>query len=238
MRYLDHTCQTPEENLALDEALLDLCEEGFPDEILRVWQPEKTFVVLGYANSRQTEVNLNACRLLRVPVLRRCSGGGTVIQGPGCLNFSLILRIRPGKLSTITGTTHWILKRHQRLLASMLKQPVSFEGSSDLAVNSRKCCGHAQRRRRRFLLFHGSFLLNADFRLMEKLLPLPSRHPAYRHGRNHAEFLVNLPLKPKTLKMGLRKTWGATGALKQLPLARMHALVAAQYARRAWNYKF
>jgi len=37
MNYLDLTLPSPEENLACDEALLELCDEGLGDEVLRVW---------------------------------------------------------------------------------------------------------------------------------------------------------------------------------------------------------
>src|ERR1035441_2815400 len=93
MKLCDLTLPTPEENLACDEVLLDLCEAGGSDEVLRFWAPPQYFVVVGYANKAATEVNLPVCRELVIPVLRRCTGGGTVLQGPGVLNYSLILRI-------------------------------------------------------------------------------------------------------------------------------------------------
>src|SRR6266404_876476 len=89
MKYIDLTLGTPAENLACDEALLNMCEEGLEGEILRFWEPKETFVVVGYANQAAREANLEACRAGNVPVLRRCSGGGTVLQGLGCLNYSL-----------------------------------------------------------------------------------------------------------------------------------------------------
>src|SRR5689334_4969218 len=91
MNWLDLTLSSPSLNLALDEALLDQCEEGSSDEVLRFWEPREPFVVLGYSNKVLSEVNLSYCRENNIPVLRRTSGGGTVLQGPGCLNYSLVL---------------------------------------------------------------------------------------------------------------------------------------------------
>ena len=62
MNLCDLTLGTPEENLACDEALLDLCEAGGSDELLRLWALPQYFVVLGYANKTSTEVNLSFCR--------------------------------------------------------------------------------------------------------------------------------------------------------------------------------
>src|ERR1039458_272237 len=79
-------------------------------------------------------------------------------------------------------------------LAKLIKAPVEWRGQTDLAIGGLKCAGNAQRRRRRFLLFHGSFLLHLDLGLLEKILPLPSHQPDYRLNRSHSDFLVNLNL--------------------------------------------
>src|SRR4051794_41196954 len=114
MKYIDLTLPTPPENLACDEALLDLCEAGSEGELVRFWEPQQPFVVLGYANQAATEADLAACKARQIGIFRRCSGGGTVLQGSGCLNYSLILRIpESGALQTITGTNQFILQRQQ-----------------------------------------------------------------------------------------------------------------------------
>src|SRR5579859_427442 len=93
MYCLDLTRPTPVEQLAADEALLDWSEAGHGGELLAFWEPKETFVVVGYANKVATEVNVAACDSRNVPIFRRCSGGGTVVQLPGGLNYSLVLRI-------------------------------------------------------------------------------------------------------------------------------------------------
>src|SRR5512139_3476750 len=92
MQLFDQTFPTPEHNLACDEALLDCAESGEGGETLRFWEPAAPFVVLGHSNRLATEVDAAACERLGIPLLRRCSGGGTVLQAPGCLNYALILR--------------------------------------------------------------------------------------------------------------------------------------------------
>src|SRR6266404_9885638 len=93
MHLCDLTLGSPAENLAADEALLDLCEAGRAGEVLRFWQPAGHFVVVGYANKLASEVHLSFCRDHQIHIYRRCTGGGTVLQGPGVLNYSLVLRI-------------------------------------------------------------------------------------------------------------------------------------------------
>jgi lipoate-protein ligase A len=239
MKYLDRTLDTAQANLACDEALLDACEEGAPDEILRFWDPRQHFVVLGYSNKVATEVNLDSCKALRFPVLRRCSGGGTVLQGPGCLNYALILRIREGSATgNITEANAFIMNRNRNALNSLLGGQVLIQGHTDLTLQGLKFSGNSQRRRRRFLLFHGSFLLDLDLPLVEQALRLPSKQPAYRRNRAHKDFLTNLALQADIIKEAMKHAWGASEMIEEVPEERIDHLVHVKYARDEWNLKF
>jgi lipoate---protein ligase len=238
MKYIDLTFPTPAENLAGDEALLDLCEAGQAGEMLRFWEAREPFVVVGYANHAAREVNLDACRAGGIPVFRRATGGGTVLQGPGCLNYSLFLKIpETGPLQSITGTNNYILERHQTALAPLLHSPVRIQGHTDLAAGDLKFSGNAQRRRRTFLIFHGTFLLQFDIATVEKFLRPPSKQPDYRQNRPHTQFLTNLPLQPDAVKTALREIWQATEPAVDLPLAKLPELVV-KYSSDSWNFKF
>src|SRR5438093_4660534 len=239
MKFCDLTFPTPAENLACDEALLDWCEEGRAEEVLRVWEPTRYFVVVGYGNKVATEVNVPFCQRNEIPVLRRCTGGGTVLQGPGCLNYSLILRADgSGPLQSIRGTNDFILKRHQSVLAELLHAPVERQGQTDLAIGGLKFCGNAQRRRKHFLLFHGSFLLRLDIAQVEKTLRLPSRQPEYRRNRSHGDFLMNLPVPGATVKEALVKTWQANESVGEEPSEQIAVLIREKYGSDEWNLKF
>src|SRR5881392_4202733 len=127
MKYCDLTFPSPEEDLACDEALLDIAEEGREEGILRVWEPAVYFVVLGYGNRLASEVNAAFCRQNTIPILRRCTGGGTVLQGPGLLNYSLILPAGPdGPWHNVTAANRFIMQRHRQALASMLGATVEI----------------------------------------------------------------------------------------------------------------
>jgi lipoate---protein ligase len=239
MKLCDLTLGTPEENLACDEVLLDLCEAGGSDELLRLWALPQYFVVLGYANKSSTEVNLPFCRQYGIPVLRRCTGGGTVLQGPGVLNYSLILRADGSHpCHSIPATNKFILERHRDALAALACAPVEWRGQTDLAIGGLKFAGNAQRRRRHFLLFHGSFLLHLDMSLVEKALPLPSRQPDYRVNRSHADFLINLNVPPHTIKAALAKAWNTAGVLDPIPWDKITLVAREKYSLDEWNLKF
>ncbi len=239
MKLLDLTLPSPAENLACDEVLLDAAEAGWGDEALRFWEPREHFVVVGYANKVATEVNVAACEARGIPVLRRCSGGGTVVQGPGCLNYTLVLRITAdGPLHNIGVANQFIMRQNRAALESVEKRPVAVRGHTDLTIGDRKFSGNSQRRRKHFLLFHGTFLLNFDLALVTELLPMPSKQPDYREHRAHTEFLTNLNLPTNEVKAALRQAWKAAAPLKNLPLEKITALAAEKYATREWNHKF
>jgi lipoate-protein ligase A len=238
MKYFDFTFHTPAENLACDEVLMDLCDKGLEGEILRFWEPKSPFVVLGYANQAAREVNLEACKRLAVPVLRRCSGGGTVVQGPGCLNYSLILKTDTEGLQNISGTNKFILERQITALKPLLKSPPEINGHTDLSVRNLKFSGNAQRRLKNCLIFHGTFLLYFDISLIEKVLPMPSKQPCYRENRSHANFLTNLNIRAADIRLGLKNIWKAEDMFTRVPVEKIRELVTARYSRDEWNLKF
>lgn len=228
-----------EHELACDEALLEACDLGHGPEVLRLWEPRQTCVVLGYANRAATEANLPFCQTNGIPILRRCSGGGTVLQTPGCLNYSLILRVpESGPLATITSTNRWVMERHRDALADLTGRAVCVEGFTDLAIEGRKFSGNAQRRKSRALLFHGCFLLQANLPLIEATLRMPSKEPGYRHGRPHRDFLINLAVPAQDVVRSLADLWQAAEELPALPLAEIERLVDEKYRRPEWNLKF
>jgi len=237
MHYMDLALPTAAENLACDEALLDFCEGTGAGEILRVWESSEYFVVVGYANKVDLEVNLEACQSRQIPILRRCSGGGTVVQGPGCLNYSLVLRIATNdSLQTVTQTNSFVMGRHRDIFENDSGNRVKIEGHTDLAVGGVKFSGNAQRRRKDYLLFHGVFLLDFDLELIEELLKMPSKQPDYREHRTHKKFLMNLKWTVAKMKERLRESWDASSISEnkwEIPEA-----LVAKYRSKEWNLRF
>lgn len=237
MKSLDLTLPSTAANLALDEALLDACEEQSNREVLRFWEPREYSVVLGYSNQARVEASREACQRDNVDIFRRCSGGGTVLQGPGCLNYSLILDMEANEaLQTIQGANCHIMSRNRNTLSKLLGQDVRIEGHTDLAIGGLKFSGNAQRRKRRALIFHGTFLLRFDLASVERYLPMPSRQPEYRQNRPHRQFLTNISASADAVKDAMRAAWEAEGVLQDPP--DYHPLLAEKYARDDWNFKF
>ena len=234
MKLLDYTHPDPATNLALDEALLVAAEAGTGGEVLRLWELPAYAVVVGSGGSVTIDVNAPACEADGVPVLRRASGGGTVVLGPGCLCFSLVLSYdRAPRLNEIPASNRYILARVLNALVPLV--PAVVEGSSDLAVGGVKFSGNAQQRKRRFFLHHGTLLCGFDLARVTKYLNAPERQPEYRRDRPHAEFVANLPASAEEVKELLIREWQPEGDYAPLPLDTARELVTDKYARDEWT---
>ena len=235
MNRLDLTLPTPEENVALDEALLDQAEQDGGPEILRFWESPVPFVVLGAGSRSSDDVLIEQCRADGIPVLRRCSGGGTVVQGPGCLNYALVLdKARDPQLQSIAGTNDHVLSVMCACL-SAIRLGVDFNGTSDLCFAERKFSGNAQRRKRGFILFHGTLLYDFPLELIARYLAHPPKQPDYRAQRPHGEFVTNFPADPIRLRDVIAAAWGALTLAHDWPCHRVDELVGEKYASADWN---
>ena len=160
------------------------------------------------------------------------------MQGPGCLNYSLILRQDSFSSASVQAAFDFVLDRHRCSLQALTRQPVSVKGQSDLTLGERKFSGNAQYRKREYVLVHGTFLLHYDFSLIDRYLSMPAKQPDYRRQRNHGDFLVNLEIDPAKLRAALRLEWAAEELFSAIPGDRINRLLHERYLRAAWHEKF
>lgn len=239
MQYIELTLPDPASNLACDEALVESFEaHRAPDGLLRIWEPKNHFIVLGHSNRIDSEVDVAACESERLSIFRRLSGGGTVMQGPGCLNYSLILRNGVDIPLGIAESFQVVLEHHKQCIQEMIGDCVDIAGVSDLVINGRKFSGNAQYRKRRFTLVHGTFLLNLDPAIVARCLRLPSKQPVYRQNRSHDSFMRNLHLDPNGVRKALKAAWSASDQFTEVPNAMIADLKKSRYGRPDWTHKF
>jgi lipoate-protein ligase A len=235
MRFLDLTLPSLAENLALDEALLLAAEEGHGGEMLRLWEWPRPAVVLGSGCRLADDVDESACVADGVPILRRSSGGGTVLLGTGCLLYSLIMSYsRDPDLSEIRSSYRFLLGRIGRALEEGTGR-IEQAGISDLILDGRKFSGTAQQRKRSYLLHHGTLLYAFDLTLLPRYLRQPIRQPEYRAGRDHMAFVRNLPQSGPELKRRLRKLWNTTDEPIAWPIEETRRLAAEKYDSTEWT---
>lgn len=248
MHFSNQVLPTPAENLALEEAWLDMAEEGqWGHEILRLWQPASTFVVVGRGSRIAEEVNLPATTAAKVPVLRRASGGAAIVAGPGCLMYAVLLSYQQRPHLRMLDNAHQEVM--QTLLAALgpLVPHLTWRGTCDLVVPSlsadavssyRKVSGNSLRCRRDWMLYHGTLLLSMDLELVDRFLLHPPREPEYRQKRRHTDFVANLQLPCESVIDPLIECWQANRrSLPPLPVDRVQQLVAERYGNEGWNHQ-
>lgn len=239
--------------LALDEAMLVWADQvaektGDPihdstelsSESFRVWSFDRPTVVLGRSSKWQTEVNQDECRRRRIPVLRRCTGGASIVAGPGCLMYSVVLRLRDDRSLRKIDAAHDFVMGH--VLAAVRRQCPSArrQGVCDLTIGDRKFSGNSLRISRHHLLYHGTLLTDADLNSIAACLDFAPRQPDYRRARSHRDFIVNVPLDWKQFADDLAERWDATAAEQSDHAVIQEVadeLLASRYLNKAWHLR-
>ena len=251
MRFLLYSAPVASHDLALEEAIQLLVEENASPNTWRLWQAASPTIILGTGQEHAREANLENVRAENVPVLRRHSGGGAVVIGPGVFNYSAFYRFAdlPGS-ETIRGAMHAALRPLVAMLESHGLQ-IKEAGLSDLAVlgadgTLRKIAGNSQARKRLSVVVHGTLLADPDWARMERLLKFPSVPPEYRAGRGHREFLTSLkecgvPTDFDSFAHELAKHLPSDIMVERSPsadeLKRAKELLNEKYSRDEWNLR-
>jgi lipoate-protein ligase A len=127
------------------------------------------------------------------------------------------------------------METHRSAIEACAGQQVNVEGVSDLAVNGRKFSGNAQKRGSRALLFHGSFLLDADLDLIKNCLRHPTSEPGWRNNRSHTDFITNLRRPTADIVQALSRAWSATPAPPPDLHSQIDLLCGEKYHQKKWR---
>ena len=236
MQLLDLTLDTAAANLALDEALLESAEIDVEhDEVLRIWESPKPIVVLGRSSPFQREVNLSYCDENSIEILRRSSGGQTVVAGPGCLMYCVLIsyRKRP-QLRMIDRAHQFVMSRIQECLLNIGIE-VQISGICDLTIDNRKVSGNSLRCKKNFFIYHGTFLYDFAVELIQNCLNQPIRKPDYRGERSHHDFVTTIPLTAATLRSVLCEAFKAKMNFASWPEGLTQKLAQEKYSDDGWN---
>ena len=235
--YSDTTKFSLSEHLAIDELLLNHVNSTKKSSGIRFYDSNELAVVLGLGNKVKEHVNISACKANTVSILRRCSGGGSIIQGNGCLSYALFLRYEDfPECSDIKTTTETLLNY---ICAALQKYGVAAEmkGISDVAINNKKIIGNAQRRLKDACLFHGCILYDFDINCIASYLKAPPTEPGYRQARTHQDFVQNIELSKEKLVEAFLSIWPCAKHDIPIPIQDIQALSSQKYTREEWSFK-
>ncbi len=241
IRVIIHSFSTPEENLSAEEFFFLAKTNSCENDILRIWESKDYFIVLGSSQVVSEEVFWDECISRNIKILRRCSAGGAVLQGPGCVNFSLSLNLeRYPQLRNIRESYNILLSSLYNILNNKWKINTTIAGISDLCYKGKKVSGNAQRRNSKVLLHHGTLLYQVNYDLMGEILKMPHTQPDYRSGRPHREFVGFLPLHQEEIVETILSTFAADGffsSLTEEEIKGIQNLAMSKYSNPEWNFK-
>ena len=272
MYVYNETLSTPEANLAFDEALVDVADQislnvasrdnsaigigiGGSNEVLRLWELDTPCVVLGRASKWEEEVDSLACQRDGIPILRRVSGGASIVAGPGCLMYSVLISYqhRPAWRSLDVAHREVMCRIRDAVQQAtdlfQMSLQIALDGTCDLTIDNRKFSGNALRCKRYWMLYHGTIMYSMPVEWLTNYLREPSRQPVYRRKREHDSFVTNvldasnciLPIDfRRSLESQLATTWKASQSWQSCPWKGMVEGEAAQllktrYTNEQWH---
>ncbi|TQR18612.1 lipoate--protein ligase family protein [Psychrobacillus soli] len=175
---------SPSYNMALDEALLDWHSEGLIPPIVRFYEWNPATLSIGYFQSVEKEIDLDAVKQLGLGFVRRPTGGRGVLHEHELTYSVIVTESYPDMPATVTEAYRVISEglligfqnlgldayfsvpdtEEKRQDLRKPKSAVCFDSPSwyELVVEGKKVAGSAQTRQKGVILQHGAILLDLD----------------------------------------------------------------------------
>jgi len=201
-RFVDTGPGDPFFNMALDEAIAQTVGAGAAPPTVRIYCWKPNAVSIGYAQRALRVIDFQKCARRGIPVVRRLTGGRTVLHGQEVTYSVAALRSQWGSPASVLSIYQHIGRalvaalRHLGIDARLSRSRRDMTGSPGGAGNShpcftsagryevlaegRKLVGSAQRWVGETVLQHGSLLLGQEHARLAELLP--GRRESSGHG--------------------------------------------------------
>lgn len=141
-------------NHAAEEYLIN----NFDDEVFMLWI-NKPSILIGRNQNTITEIDLDYVKDKGIEVVRRLSGGGTVYNDLGNINFTFITKREPG-IKVKNGFEKFAFPVINALKSLGIN--AAFTGRNDITIDDKKISGNAQYFTKDKLLHHGTLLFDCD----------------------------------------------------------------------------
>lgn len=237
-------------NMAIDEAVLWARSQGLVPSTIRLYTWKPSAVSIGYFQSMDGEVDVEACKRLGVDLVRRITGGGAVYHAHGGeVTYSIVVDQRDKRIPKSFTESFRVLSQGLILGLRKIGVEASFQPINDIAVNGRKISGSAQTRRKEVLLQHGTVLVKSDIQTMfqvlrvskEKISDKAIKAVEERVTTIHRETgrEIGLSTVREALREGFEESLNVKlmkGVLTSQEKQRVEEL-RKKYARDSWNFR-
>ncbi len=173
-RLLDTGVRTGAENMALDQALLNVRARGQSPNTVRFLQFSPPVALVGVYQDVEQEVRLDYCRASGIDVNRRITGGGSILFDEVQLGWELIAAAEDFDARPMSQAFH--CRVCQACIEGLRELGVAaeFRPRNDIEVDGRKISGTGGIEEGDAFLFQGTLLLDFDVASMIKALRIPT----------------------------------------------------------------
>ena len=242
-------------NMAIDEAIL-AAQKAQPNPTLRFYGWTQPAFSFGYFQDISTEVDVETCRADSIELVKRMTGGGTVVHGWE-LTYTLILPRGPGEMN-ISDAYHIIgqslVKAFQQLgipaqcyaactESSQTAQNICLTNPAehDVMSDNKKLAGVSVRRNRNGIMFQGYISLDI---LPPAILARVSKDPEVQEMLREKSTAINTDGRSITrsaLIQAISETFNLgiafhSSELSSTEHAQAETLAKTKYATAAWNF--
>lgn len=172
------------EQLLLEEKLL----RGNTGNWCIINEGSSPAIVMGISGKKEELIDCKVALQNGIPLIKRFSGGGTVVVDESTLFISFICQKH---LHSFPAYPEPIMKWTEEIYRDVFLHPEFQLRENDYVFGERKFGGNAQYIKKDRWLHHTSFLWDYAEANMKYLLH-PKKTPPYRAGRSHEEFLCRL----------------------------------------------
>jgi len=246
-RSLNVEYDDPYMNLAVEEAIARKVGEGKVPNTVRFWR-NLNAVVIGYFQSVELEVNLEACENFGTTISRRFTGGGAVYQDHGNLNYAISIRKGHPLIPEDLTETFKILSSGTVEGLRMLGLKAEFKPLNDIQINGRKVSGAAGSIRWGTVFHHGSILVSSNLNILSKVLDAPNGRLEDKHVRSARRTVttvrdelrrgISIDEVKEKIRKGIEEAYGIRlieGILMKEEELLAEELLQGKYSTRDWN---
>lgn len=155
-----------------------------------LWIPDKSYIVLGASNNAKSAVNEEPTLRDNITVLKRRTGGQTVMLTPKNLIISAVITDE-----SVMKPKDVFNRFNNHIISAIAKnhtKKFTTRGISDIALGEMKILGSSMYRGKEKLFYHAVLNFSEPSTTFQKYLKHPSNEPDYRRGRMHHEFVTSL----------------------------------------------
>ena len=250
-------------NMAIDEAML-LAQKAQPNPTLRFYEWSSPAFSFGYFQDIASEVDVEACRVDGIELVKRMTGGGTVVHGweltytlvlprtaaemgiseaYRCIGQSLVKAFQklgvPARCYAAGSDSCNAVRNHTHQAEAniCLTNPAEHDVMSD----DKKLAGVSVRRNRDGIMFQGYISLGMP---SPSILHRVSKDPEVRQSVREQSTAINVDgrfITRDALIQAVRETFEIgiafnLGKLSPMERTQAETLVETKYATAAWNF--